>query len=729
VILAVFTNPAVLPALGLAAIPLILHLLTRRRVQRIPWAATRLLDQTRRKFRQRVVLRDLVLLLLRTAAVALAVLAAAGPRVSPSGWLGRLTSEDREVVLVLDTSASMGATAGGTSRLRRAVGQCRDLLNGLSPSDRVTLAAFDVDLRFITRECLDATDLQARLEALSPSPWRDDPLAALHTLIQDVRSRPGPRDVYVLSDFQATPWRRVSGTRLPEATDSEDPIQWFLVPVRSVDAGNLSLPGIRVTPPLPVRGETTRIHVRIENATDRASGPRRVTLRVNGENPLCRSFEAGPSETVEVTFFHAFLSTGPHRVEARLDPDALAADDTSHAVVDVAAVPLVTLVSEAPTREGPFRGDLDFMAAALEAGFTPRNSCLRLDRLSPRNLAEGGAGPATVLVVSGLSAPDPALARRLHDFLASGGSILFAASPAVQPSRYDEVLHGDGQEAFPLPFRLRAARDLPPDTAPYLTKAGRLHPALGFLAGLGSDHLRRAALHRILAPGALPPQAAVLLRCGHDSGAPLLVEVPHGWGRVFWFSTTLTPLWTDLPTPARGNHLFLPLMVELIRYAAHPGERSPSPGVSGHALTFTLPEGPLPGTLRIVGPDGLPAGPLRQVLGDHGRRLVTLPRAGRSGFYRLTCTPSPGGARSGILPRPEVRSVVHDAVESDPRSLEDRDLAALFPGSNLHLAGQRPLALAGPGRGGLLDSLLLAALGLCLVLECLLAWIFGWGRT
>lgn len=721
-------NPAVLPALGLAAIPLILHLLTRRRVQRIPWAATRLLDQTRRKFRQRVVLRDLVLLLLRTAAVALAVLAAAGPRVSPSGWLGRLTSEDREVVLVLDTSASMGATAGGVSRLRRAVGRCRDLLKERRPTDRVTLAAYDKDLRFIAREGLDAGDLRARMETLAPSPWRDDPRAALHTLIQDVRSRPGPRDVYVLSDFPATPWRLLSGTRLPEATDSEDPMQWILVPVRSMDAGNLSLSGIRVTPPLPVRGEPTRIHVRIENAAGRASGPRRVTLRVNGEKPLCRPFEAGPSETVEVTFFHAFPSTGPHRVEARLDPDALAADDAAFAVVDVAAAPLVTLVSEAPARRGSFRGDLDFLAAALEAGFTARIPSLRLDRISPRGLAEGGAGPAAVWVVSGLSAPDPALARRLHDFLASGGSILFAASPAVQPSRYNEVLHGGGNKDFPLPFPLSPARDLPPDTAPFLTAAGRKHPALGFLAGPGSDHLRRAALHRILAPGPLPPHAAVLLRCGHDRGAPLLVEVPHGGGRVLWFSTTLTPLWTDLPTPARGNHLFLPLMVELVRYAAHPGERSPSPGVSGHALTFSLPGGPLPGKLRVVGPDGLPAGPCRKSLGDHGRHLVTLLRAGRPGYYRLTFLP-PAGAGSRTLPRPEVRAVVHDPVESDPRSLGDMDLSALFPGSNLQVAGEGPLALAAPGRGGRLDSLLLAALGLCLALECLLAWIFGRGRT
>ena len=528
-------------------------------------------------------------------------------------------------------------------------------------------------------------------------------------------------------------WHRMTGASLPGTTTGEDPIRWFLVPVREMDPGNLSLTRIRFDPVFPVRGESTQIRIRIENLTDSCCDRRLVTLKIHGEKPRRRPITVPAGGSLDVTFHHRFPVKGQGLVEARLDSDSLPADNAAFAVVNVGDTPLVTLVSRArpgKARKTPFQGDLDFVAAALEAGLEDGDKILALDRLSPERLAQEGPGHATVIVVSGLPSPDPALADRLTGFLSTGGSILFAPSPALRPGEYNEVFHGSGHgnraRKFPLPFRLKDAADLPPGTAPFLTPAGQDHPALAFLAGLRPDLLQRASLHRIVTPAALPAHAKVLLRCGHQTGDPLLVETAHGGGRVFWFSTTLTPHWTDLPTPARGNHLFVPLMKELVRMAAHPEVSAPPPGVSGHPLCFPFPAGPLPHRLQVLDPDGLPAGTPRLDLRNNGTRLVTLPHAGRPGFYRLRAL-GPGSKDPGEVHR--VRAVTHDPVESHPASLQDTDLAALFPDRKLQvLTGKNPV-LAGPGRTGPLDSLLLAGLGVLLLLESFLACIFGRERT
>ena len=66
--------------LPLVAVPVAIHLINLLRHKRVPWAAMEFLVASQRKYRTRVLLRQLLLLALRTAAVAGFVLALAQPR-------------------------------------------------------------------------------------------------------------------------------------------------------------------------------------------------------------------------------------------------------------------------------------------------------------------------------------------------------------------------------------------------------------------------------------------------------------------------------------------------------------------------------------------------------------------------------------------------------------------------------------------------------------------------
>ncbi len=97
--------------LPLAAAPIIIHLINLLRHRRVEWAAMEFLLASQRKYRTRVLLKQLLLLALRVAAVAGIVLAMAQPRWTAAlgGWLGG----GRTVHLVLlDDSYSMGELLG-----------------------------------------------------------------------------------------------------------------------------------------------------------------------------------------------------------------------------------------------------------------------------------------------------------------------------------------------------------------------------------------------------------------------------------------------------------------------------------------------------------------------------------------------------------------------------------------------------------------------------------------
>src|SRR5437588_4472410 len=101
-----FLNALMLLGLAGLAIPPIIHLLNRRRYDVVDWGAMQFL-QVGETTRRRLLIEELLLMLLRMGLLALLVLALASPyAVSP--LLDRLGHrENRDVVLIFDSSTSM----------------------------------------------------------------------------------------------------------------------------------------------------------------------------------------------------------------------------------------------------------------------------------------------------------------------------------------------------------------------------------------------------------------------------------------------------------------------------------------------------------------------------------------------------------------------------------------------------------------------------------------------
>src|SRR5262245_14050947 len=103
-----FVHPALLWGLTLGALPILLHLLQRRRYRVRRWAAMEFLRASVRRSSRRLRIEQWLLLLLRALILILAALALARPvwHAARWGWFG--TRAAAHVVVVLDDSYSMG---------------------------------------------------------------------------------------------------------------------------------------------------------------------------------------------------------------------------------------------------------------------------------------------------------------------------------------------------------------------------------------------------------------------------------------------------------------------------------------------------------------------------------------------------------------------------------------------------------------------------------------------
>src|SRR5947209_12982841 len=108
-----FLQPLLLAALPLVTLPILIHLINQRRHQTIRWAAMIILLAANRMSRGYAKLRQLLILLLRMAAIAGLIFAVSRPLAG--GWLGRAAGGRPDTtILVLDRSPSMRQQGPGT---------------------------------------------------------------------------------------------------------------------------------------------------------------------------------------------------------------------------------------------------------------------------------------------------------------------------------------------------------------------------------------------------------------------------------------------------------------------------------------------------------------------------------------------------------------------------------------------------------------------------------------
>ena len=133
-----FLAPALLFGLAALAIPPIVHLLNRRRFDVVDWAAMQFLQISERT-RKKIFLEQFLLMLLRMGLILLLVLGVASPWVRLP-WLAKMAPRpNRDVVIILDGSFSMGYTTDGRTAHDAAKDWAADFLGRLQTGDAVAV--------------------------------------------------------------------------------------------------------------------------------------------------------------------------------------------------------------------------------------------------------------------------------------------------------------------------------------------------------------------------------------------------------------------------------------------------------------------------------------------------------------------------------------------------------------------------------------------------------------
>lgn len=138
-------------------------------------------------------LKRILSLLLQLALLALLLLALGDPRTAAN------LIEGRNIVILIDTSASMQATDIAPSRLESAKDRVKTIVRGLSGSDRVLIAQMDAAVTPLSTLTGEIPELEAAVSAVKPTDASADFARALRFAADTLRGLSSP-EIIVVSD-------------------------------------------------------------------------------------------------------------------------------------------------------------------------------------------------------------------------------------------------------------------------------------------------------------------------------------------------------------------------------------------------------------------------------------------------------------------------------------------------------------------------------------------------
>jgi hypothetical protein len=150
--------PLLLGGFAFLAVPLLILLLHRRRLV-LRWAAYYWMEKALRQKKKRIQLTEILKLLSKLLLVALLALFLARPRLA--------STQAGNVVLILDTSLSMGTRLGAQTRLDRAKGLASLVLD--SADAAIALCTFDGRLHVVSQFQRDRASLRRLLAEVTLS--------------------------------------------------------------------------------------------------------------------------------------------------------------------------------------------------------------------------------------------------------------------------------------------------------------------------------------------------------------------------------------------------------------------------------------------------------------------------------------------------------------------------------------------------------------------------------
>jgi len=502
-----FNHPGLLWGLAAAPLPILLHLINRTRAKKVPFTALRFIEQSLAQQSIKYRLRELILMILRVAMMALLALLLSRPFVR-SRYFSFAQKVQSSAVLVLDDTLSMSYREGQKTLGERARDEALKYLDTLTDGSRVSVY-----------------------------PLSEEP-GALSGDLERIRKQVA----------EWAPAGRAGSCGLAKASVKLHPeVSLYILDVGESRDRNGVVQGVSVETPQARVNVPVQIQALVRGGDEPMD--RALELVIGGKRVDSKRVKLDKYKVATVTFSYAPEAGGLVHGSVRFaEPDALAMDDERFFTIWVRDAVRAVLT-------GDGKGDL-FLKQALAPDGLSKRAPVIVEPVHPVELENFDLGQTDVVILSNVRSLAASAWQKLREFVRGGGGLLIFAGDEVDPAAYTPTA-----SQGVLTVAVREKRTEPAKTSMEISDPA--HAVFApFSGGMNGDLSMRVFRTWLVLEPAEEASARVLARFRGSS--PALVERDLGSGRVLIFASSADPSWNDLPSYGAP---YVPLMHLLVRHA------------------------------------------------------------------------------------------------------------------------------------------------------------------
>jgi len=728
---------------GLAAvsIPIIIHILNRRRFKTVTWAAMDFLLRAMKKNRRRLRFEQWVLLATRCLLLLLLGMALARPLSCESQSVAGIGGRTGLNVIVIDNSYSMAYEANRANGSKTHLDQAKKVAKALI--ERMNSGGESVSIITASRPAAavpgfdkpsyNLTAASAAVDRVEQTFGSTDLVGAMQLALRAAQeeNRQPVKNLFILSDGTRSAWETPQQAdalkqtaqdlakvfRVTHYNMAEGQQQWNQAALALAPTSNLVTTKFRSDFSATVKGYGAGPDAALRWSQNDTAFPDTNALRLDTDTP--------PQLRTEV----AFKSGGPQVMSVSvLTNDGLDFDNTRWRVVDVASA-LKVLIVEGQRGVNVLEGSGAFLQVALSpttdaAGGPKTSSYVASELISDLELGNKVLGDYRAVVLAGVGQVAPTQADALAAFVKQGGTLMVFMGEPVDPQNYNANLLPRKLLPGALVKRMQTASDQKGFGFDF-DPGGNLHPLLSLFrnqpnTGLDTaevftywqaDVPPRAEVEHVLnfqGAGGAAPASGAATRPASDSA---ITVHSLGDGRVVFVATTANAEWTTLPS----KPVYVALVHELLSGSVRTGDAWLN-RVAGQSLE-------IPQTVRLSATPTLldPAKNPVVVEASQAEGGTTVYRSRpltRPGVYTLS---------TGAGNLPVAVNVPSD--EADVRTIPQEAIRSALGGIELTMRGAEvPATTIAAETGNDLSWAFMLAVFALLAAECFMAMRFGHHR-
>lgn len=648
-----FLNSAFLAGLAAAIVPLLIHLLNRRKVKKVDFSSVMFLRDLRKSRMRRLELRRWLLLAVRTLIITCAVLAFARPALQGDNWAGIGGRARTSAVIAVDQSASMALETPNGTAAERAQRRVREIGALFGEGDEVIALPFSGhDALRVDPPTAAVAPLIERLASLQAGFGSTDATAAVKSADRALASAANlNREIYLITDR-----RREGFTRSAFAADSAAASKATLYVIDVADdeeAFDLGVSNVEIGSQLLEPNYPFTVTATVKNHTRRSADRLLASLFIDGRRVAQEELSVGAEGTATVTLSGSVSAPGVHAGFVEISPDDNPRDNQRHFAIAIPDQIRVLLVSDYPMGRRSAS-----LALAPQPGASTR---LLIDEIDSPELVRRNLFDYDAIVITDWRAPERLVVEQIQRFVRAGGGVFMAPAFDADTTAWNTLIATSqfGLRLGPLPN--------PPSEERFFVwdRIDWNHPIWSVYRDVPAERIPEIRWFSIFRTEGSGGGNTIV---NFSGGRPALSETRIESGKWIVSWSPIIPPYTDLAL----RSIFVPFVNRLVEYLAadlserrsdflidEPVVREPSRPIAANT------------TIEIVRPDGALARPGLENVGTRTR--ITYDGGDIPGVYTITANGKPIDAFSVNI----------DPTEMNAALIDRDELARRWPGFNI----------------------------------------------